>query len=702
MATTQEADAAKLTATQRIEEARRSGVSELNLSDLDALDQLPALDGLPELRTLNLNGTKINDLKPLSGLFGLEHLILSSTTVDDVSPLSNLHRLRILGLQGTHVTDASPLSTLVELVDLDLSGTAIEDISPLGGLTHLRRLDLTKTKVSDISPVRTLTGLTELKLWRVPVSDFSAITKLTSLRRLVLWDTNIDDLSIFAEMTQLEYLDVDGTKVSDLSPLSDFSTLSTLYFSGTNVSDLSPLAKRATLRVLGCAQTPVSDLRPLAQLKDLHILRIEGTKVSDLTPLADLRLSWLDISDTRVTDLAPIVQAIDTSDKPELGLTFAGCPLADPVLIDLGKKDNPERTIEVINYLRRQQRLPPSKPGPKATLPDLPEQGPGPHFVLSDQGIVSFAPPGTIDAQGNNILYLRALHPELRELAHVLVDGLRRGNVPHATLLERAERYLSLIDNDLQLVPFARLYVEGVRLQNAWAASSEEIAEGELPGLEVAAREALQSLLHLHGTFMLSTADGLALLAAEERYERRPQEEQELRDAAVAFAEELQGRPDIIDPRAAEFILKAAEEVGRGTNLERSAVIATGTTKNAAIVVAAGATLGALPVIGGLVAGPAGLVGGGLAALVGVEGLKKSKSFLTISTLVTRGLDHLTEEGLQELLIKRAGQLAPYVGFVLKVEPVLRRLTKDRRQFDWLSGLLDWLTRHAKHDDKTV
>jgi hypothetical protein len=138
-------------------------------------------------------------------------------------------------------------------------------------------------------------------------------------------------------------------------------------------------------------------------------------------------------------------------------------------------------------------------------------------------------------------------------------------------------------------------------------------------------------------------------------------------------------------------VLRSAEDLGKGTHPERSAIAAVGTTKNAAIVVISGATLGALPVVGGLLIGTAGLIGGGLAALVGVEGLKRAKSFLAISGLVTKGLDQLSEADLAS----RAGVLKSYVSFVLKIEPALRRLAEIRGQFSWLNASLDWLKKRA-------
>jgi hypothetical protein len=70
-------------------------------------------------------------------------------------------------------------------------------------------------------------------------------------------------------------------------------------------------------------------------------------------------------------------------------------------------------------------------------------------------------------------------------------------------LAARVEEYSNLIDQELAAVDFTLLYVEGVRLANAAKAADEKITEDELPPLEEEDREKLQTILQLHGTFML-------------------------------------------------------------------------------------------------------------------------------------------------------------------------------------------------------
>jgi hypothetical protein len=143
-----------------------------------------------------------------------------------------------------------------------------------------------------------------------------------------------------------------------------------------------------------------------------------------------------------------------------------------------------------------------------AALPDLPPQGPGPHFELTKTGVIDFVPPEALDRKGNNVGRLRQLHPTLRDLARSLAEALGTGNIPHAHLAARIEEYRKEVDQTLDTIDFTRLYVEGVRLANAQKAAIEKVGEGELPPLRETDRETLDTLLQLHGTFMLATIAG--------------------------------------------------------------------------------------------------------------------------------------------------------------------------------------------------
>ncbi|MEH2521111.1 hypothetical protein V1279_006684 [Bradyrhizobium sp. AZCC 1610] len=328
--------------------------------------------------------------------------------------------------------------------------------------------------------------------------------------------------------------------------------------------------------------------------------------------------------------------------------------------------------------------------------PIPPKQGHGPHFEINERGVISFAPPQFLDRQGNNVDRLRKLHPNLRDISTGLVTSLGAGNVPHWHLRDRAIAYSKLVDQKLEDIDFALLYVEGVRLANADRATKKKISEEELPSLDTQVHEAVESLLHLHGTFVLSTAAGTEFLADEERFQRNPKEEIEYREAAVEFARSLQNKPHIIDQAAAAFVLGTTEEIGKGSNLERSGVVADATIKNVAITVSTAAVLAALSA-GAVASGSAALiVGAGATVLVAGEGLKRSKSFEIVASLVTRGLDKASDTEIAAFFNKLAEHSTAQLGFVISLESQLRRLAAKGRELNWLNQTLDWIKNQSK------
>jgi hypothetical protein len=317
---------------------------------------------------------------------------------------------------------------------------------------------------------------------------------------------------------------------------------------------------------------------------------------------------------------------------------------------------------------------------PAANLPHLPTQGPGTHFEFSKEGVIDFAPPRALDREGNNVERLRRLHPPLRDLARQLSEELVTGNAPHRALAGRVEEYRKRIDQPLEGLDFTLVYVEGVRLANAENAARQEVARNELPPLREAESEKIQSLLDLHGSFVLSTAAGAELIAAEERYRRRPKEEKEYRAATIEFARSLQNQPTIITADAAAFVLGAAEQINQGANPERSGVVGTVVLQNVAIVLAAGALVAALPIVGGLAFGPGGAIAGGLTGLLASESLKKSRPFATVIAPLINKIDQAG-----------GADFSKFKGFLVSISDRIARISQASRNFQWLTKALHWV-----------
>jgi hypothetical protein len=596
----------------------------------------------------------LNRIPPLGSLSGLEELDLSSTSVTDLAALTDLAGLQRLYLSDTRVSDLGPIAALTSLRTLDVSGSHVADLEPLRRLNFLEHLNL-----SNILPVS--------------ASKSSTRSKVRNAFAALGFSGSHLDLGPLSALTHLQELDVSDTSIMDISPLYASKMLKKFLLSNTQVSDLLPLSELVNLEQLVLDRTQVADLSPLARLKNLRELVISFTLVADLLPVAELE---------------SLVYAAGIKSK---GIAFIGCPISDPTLSRLAEQVNPGRTIETLNYLRQQRNLPQID-----VLPELPNQGPGPHFIIREDGRIGQAPASALDEKGNNTERLKHLHPFLRGAARNLHDSISPNQ--HPALQEIARQYLLLVDrNLLEEIPFDALYGAGLRLENAAAVSDRKIADRLLPELEDPAREALDSVLGLHAPFILSTKAGVELTELADHYKRHP-DEGAIRDAAVELGRRLEANPQIITVESATLVRETAEVLGRGAQPNRTATYAMSMITNILIVIVTGAIAGAA-ILGGGAAIAA--VAGALSAAflyASKDILKKSKAYDQLTESGARNVDWTIEHFPEVLGLMRNAGFERYATFIIENEALLRRIAGDRPQFRWLHKQVDWLKNN--HEGK--
>jgi len=212
-------------ALRRIEKARETGATILDLSKLKIDTLPPKIADLTNLHSLDLHDTQVADLSHVAGLTNLQTLFLGNTQVADLSPIAGLTNLQRLSLGNTQVTDLSHIADLTNLHLLDLDNTQVADLSPIAGLTNLQLLSLNNTQVTDLSHIADLTNLQRLDLDNTQVTDLSHIAGLTNLQTLALDTTQVTDLSHVAGLTNLKWLNLDNTQVTDLRFLLDLPRL---------------------------------------------------------------------------------------------------------------------------------------------------------------------------------------------------------------------------------------------------------------------------------------------------------------------------------------------------------------------------------------------------------------------------------------------------------------------------------------------
>jgi hypothetical protein len=185
-------------ALRRIEKARETGATILDLSKLKIDTLPPKIADLTNLHSLGLHDTQITDLSHIADLTNLHSLDLHDTQITDLSHIADLTNLQWLYLSNTQVTDLSHVAGLTNLQLLALDNTQVTDLSPIAGLTNLQWLYLSNTQVTDLSPIAGLTNLQRLSLGNTQVTD---LRLLLDLPRLTHPDVPEDGRGVFFSNT---------------------------------------------------------------------------------------------------------------------------------------------------------------------------------------------------------------------------------------------------------------------------------------------------------------------------------------------------------------------------------------------------------------------------------------------------------------------------------------------------------------------
>jgi Leucine-rich repeat (LRR) protein len=628
-------------AQDRIATAHAEGREELDLQGLGLTSLPPTLFGLGKLRRLDLGGNRLAALPPeIAGLTALQSLDLSNTQLTQLPPeIARLTALRSLNLSNTQLTQLPP---------------------EIPWLTALQYLFLSNTQITQLPP---------------------EIARLTALQILFLSATQLSRLPPeIARLTSLGYLDLRNTQLTQLPPeIAGLTALYHLNLSNTQLTQLPPEIPRLTaLRSLNLSNTQLTQLPPeIARLTALQRLDLRNTQLTELPPALGA--------------LTALAEAARGDGQPFInGLHIEGNPLPDPYprLIAEGQ---PSATANVLAWLRGEPVLETLKPLPEGTgddpAPTLPPQQRRPHVEITAHGVFDFAPPDAFDSEGNNLRQLRRLHPGLRALGVELLAALPSGNSHHPVLHRRCAAYVALIDRALPDVNFELLYLEGIRLANARARDALDVASGELAPLPAEAEEALDSLLKAHGPFVMATAVGAEALPDEEAYEATPTERRLRREDAQATVKAIIAADGItLSPGLRDAVEGGAGEIGQGPNPARSGAAGTAQLRNLTAAILACAACAAPPLIGFVLAGPAGTIIGGAAAVPVFKAIENTKVFQAARGYMTERMDRLTEAEARQVLDSFARTHAA----LDQLEPALRRLG-DRRGFEWIGPWLDWI-----------
>jgi serine/threonine protein kinase len=199
----------------------------------------------------------------------IAELRLGGLAIGDFQDLALCTGLRYINLEDTLFSDTGLLSSMSGLEEACLGGCPVETIEGLEGLEKLTYLDLSGSALTDEGTrQRLLQG---------------------QIRYLDLSDTGISGLDFLAFPEMLEHLQVENTGIRDLSMLERCGHLTLLDLGGTEVDDISFLLKASpALEELDLSDTRVMDLAPLTEMYSLKSLDLTGTGITDISPLSGL------------------------------------------------------------------------------------------------------------------------------------------------------------------------------------------------------------------------------------------------------------------------------------------------------------------------------------------------------------------------------------------------------------------------------
>lgn len=236
---------------------------------------------------------------------------------------------------------------------------------------------------------------------------------------------------------------------------------------------------------------------------------------------------------------------------------------------------------------------PTDRPGDYDPEPDEPEDGPKSEEALAETEVEPDRPLfdleeilATIPTEASGPLFDRtaqervdlidwagaaapdgALLTALRELAADLLSQLE-GTNGHQDLLHAVSRYATTVNATPVSVP--SLYIGGVFLENTIAECDREIAVGDRPPLPSMVSGRLASLRDLHGTLIMSTPTGLAMIDAADRYRAKPDDRDRLTQSILEVAHAIRDTSAVFGPTARQLADVAASNVDKGDQPQRS------------------------------------------------------------------------------------------------------------------------------------
>ncbi|AKP50014.1 leucine-rich repeat domain-containing protein [Cyclobacterium amurskyense] len=296
------------------------GWNQVFVEELPALGKgnptIEALSTLVNMDSLNLDNSKVVNLRPALKFKSITYLSFENTMVEDLSPLAEMKNLLHIRGDYSAVTNLKALQELTGLKGLSFQGTNIESVEPLKNLPSLDFINLDNTKVPewDVQELASLLPQTNvifrtealLSWWENLSQDWKSL-----FSRYYKLKENPDGWALH-QATSRSKLEIAGDNILNLEPLLVFFNLKELRIKNVPLQDPSAIARLEKLEVLQVTESPFRDLSVISPLSMLETLDVSNTAVSELEYLSDLtRLKHLNLAGTNISNLKGLEMLYD-------------------------------------------------------------------------------------------------------------------------------------------------------------------------------------------------------------------------------------------------------------------------------------------------------------------------------------------------------------------------------------------------------
>mmetsp|Transcript_19310 Transcript_19310/g.50277 ORF Transcript_19310/g.50277 Transcript_19310/m.50277 type:complete len:696 (+) Transcript_19310:161-2248(+) len=268
----------------------------------EGFDSILDLSACPKLRTLNVNGNRLKDLRHLQGASHLRELKAGNNRLEDADDVEFCKELETLHLHNNPGLEKAPrsLGKLRHLRTLRLDRCGLVELgSGLRNCNALRMLDLSGNCISALaSSLASLSGLVELdlsgnELKRIPTGALDGCR--ATLESLKLSDNElgaspVQEPSELVNGVQRKLRRLPAKKNKRSGPLDGlqrFASLKTLHVAGNRFSSFAAFPLLSELNELDIARNRLESLEGLAtKCPSVDVLDASDNAIGDLGGLA--------------------------------------------------------------------------------------------------------------------------------------------------------------------------------------------------------------------------------------------------------------------------------------------------------------------------------------------------------------------------------------------------------------------------------